>query len=145
MTIRALDHIGIMVEDLDAAKEIFIELGMTLEGESEVQGEWVDKLLGIDGVHTRIAMLGTTDGRGHLELTQAINPPGSPDARVEEQQPIRRLTFTVDDLDESMDKIRARGGELVGEVVQYEDVYRLCYARVPAAGGMLLILSEPLQ
>ncbi|HEY8179756.1 MAG TPA: VOC family protein [Candidatus Limnocylindria bacterium] len=145
MTIRRMDNIGIVVDDLKAAIAFFVELGLELEGETTVEGPSVDRLLGLDGVRSDIAMLRTPDGQGRLELSRFHAPPAStaePNAPMNTLG-IRRIMFAVDDIDGVVAGLRARGSELVGEVVQYEDSYRLCYVRGPE--GILVALAEQLS
>ena len=126
MTIYRMDHAGVVVEDLAAAIAFFVELGLEREGETAVEGEWVDQLVGLDGVRADLAVVRTPDGHGRVEMSTfhtpvatstvssaPVNTPGIP-----------RLTFAVDDVDDVLDRLRAHGAELVGEVAQYEDVYR---------------------
>ena len=145
MTIQRMDHVGIVVDDLAAATAFFVELGLELEGDAPVQSEWVDRVVGLEGVRAQIAMLKTPDGHGRVELAKFHAPPG-PDA--ERQAPanapgIRHLTFAVDDIDAAVAAVRARGGELVGEVENYEDIYRLCYVRGPE--GIIVELAERIR
>ena len=145
MTIQRMDNVLIVVEDLEAAKAFFGELGMELEGETQVEGAWVDSVVGLDGVRADIAMLRTPDGHGVVELTRFHTPPA---VRTEPADPpanalgLRRIMFTVDDLDDVVARLRAHGAELVGEVVQYEGTYRLCYFR--GTEGIIVGLAEQL-
>ena len=146
MTLLRMDNVGVVVEDLEAAKAFFTELGMELEGEASLGGPLVDRLLGLDGVRDDIAMMRMPDGHGRIELTKFHAPMA---ARAEpENAPantlgIRRIMFEVDDIDDVLARLRTHGAELIGEVVQYEDSYRLCYVRGPA--GVLVALAEPLS
>ncbi len=146
MTIKRLDNVLIVVEDLDAAKAFFGELGMELEGETQVEGPWVDSVVGLDGVRADIAMLRTPDGHGRVELTRFHTPPA---VRVEpENAPanalgLRRIMFAVEDLDDVVARLRAHGAELLRGIAQYEDVYRLCFIRGPE--GIIIGLAEPLR
>src|ERR1700684_2832831 len=128
MTIQRMDHVGVVVDDLAAATAFFVELGLELHGEASVEGGWVDRVIGLDGVRARIAMLEAPDGHGRLELTE-FDAPSSRDG--DRRAPantlgIRHLSFAVDDLDDVLARLRARGAELVGEVERYRDSYRLC-------------------
>ncbi len=145
MTIKRLDHISVVVDDLPAAIAFFTVLGMTREGEMPVEGPWVDRVNGLEGVQIDIVMMQTPDGHGRLELTKFRNP------QLVESEPaiappntlgLRSVMFAVDSLDETVARLRANGAELVGEVVQYEDQYRLCYMRGP--GGIIVALAEEL-
>jgi catechol 2,3-dioxygenase-like lactoylglutathione lyase family enzyme len=146
MTIQRMDNVLIVVEDLEAAKAFFGELGMELEGETQVEGPWVDSVVGLDGVRADIAMLRTPDGHGRVELTRFHTPPA---VRAEaENAPanalgLRRIMFTVDDLDDVVARLRTHGAELLREIAQYEDLYRLCFVRGPE--GIIIGLSEPLS
>jgi catechol 2,3-dioxygenase-like lactoylglutathione lyase family enzyme len=134
MTIQRTDHVGFVVEDLAAAIAFFVELGLELEGETSVEGERVDQLVGLDGVRADIAVVRTPDGHGRAELSTFHTPVATgtaPSAPVNTPG-IPRLTFSVDAVDDVLDRLRARGAELVGEVAQYEDIYRCCYVRGPA-------------
>ena len=146
MTIKRLDHISVVVEDLTAAVDFFTTLGMTKEGEAPIEGEWVDRINGIEGIKVEIAMMKTPDGHGQLELTKFHNP------KLVEIEPaiappnalgLRSVMFTVESVDDTVASLRAKGGELIGEVVQYEDKYRLCYMRGPA--GIIVSLAEELS
>ena len=144
MTVLRLDNIAIVVEDLPAAIAFFTELGLTLDGEATVEGPWVDRIVGLDGVHSDIAMMRTPDGHSRLELTRYQSPPaptGGPIAPVNALG-IGRLMFAVDDIDDVLARLQTHGAELVGEIVQYEDAYRLCYLRGPE--GIVIALAEPL-
>jgi catechol 2,3-dioxygenase-like lactoylglutathione lyase family enzyme len=146
VTIKRMDNILIVVEDLEAAKAFFGELGMELEGETQVEGPWVDSVVGLDGVRADIAMLRTPDGHGRVELTRFHTPPA---VRAEaENAPanalgLRRIMFEVDDLDDIVVRLRTHGAELLREIAQYEDIYRLCFVRGPE--GIIIGLSEPLS
>ncbi|HXP37148.1 MAG TPA: VOC family protein [Solirubrobacteraceae bacterium] len=144
MTIQRLDHVGIVVEDLAAATAFFAELGLELQGEGAVEGAWVDRIVALEGVRSDIVMMETPDGHARIELTKFHAPP-SPggDRRSPANAPgIRHLTFAVDDLDATLDRVRAQGAELVGEVERYSDIYRLCYVRGPE--GIIVELAERL-
>jgi catechol 2,3-dioxygenase-like lactoylglutathione lyase family enzyme len=147
MTIKRLDHVSVVVDDLAAAIAFFSELGLELEGEAEVKGEWVDRVNGLEGVQVDIVMMRTPDGHGRLELTKFRNP------ELVEIEPaiappntlgLRSIMFTVESVDETVARMRARfGAELVGEVARYENLYRLCYIRGP--GGIIVALAEELS
>jgi catechol 2,3-dioxygenase-like lactoylglutathione lyase family enzyme len=139
-----MEHVGIVVGDLTAATEFFLALGFELEGEASVEGDWVDRVIGLDGARSNIAMLRTPDGDGRVELTEFQSPParqGDADA-PSNTLGIRHLAFTVDDIDATVEAVRAHGGELVGTLERYRDIYRLCYVRGP--GGIILELAEEL-
>ncbi|CAG7605528.1 hypothetical protein LEUCIP111803_00838 [Leucobacter soli] len=140
-----MDNVGIVVEDLGAAIEFFRELGLELEGRSAVEGEWAGRVTGLGDQRVEIAMMRTPDGYGRLELSRFLEPAVVADHR---QAPVNalgylRVMFAVDDLDETLDRLRAHGAEIVGgEVVRYEDAYRFCYVRGPE--GILIGLAEEL-
>jgi catechol 2,3-dioxygenase-like lactoylglutathione lyase family enzyme len=137
-----MDHVGIVVEDLGAATEFFVELGLELLGEGSVEGRWVDRIVGLDDVRSEIAMLRTPDGDGRLELSKFHSPPaqgGDRDAPANTPG-IRHISFAVEDIDGIVAGLRARGTELVGELERYEDSYRLCYVRGPE--GIIVELAE---
>jgi catechol 2,3-dioxygenase-like lactoylglutathione lyase family enzyme len=142
MAIQRMDHVGIVVEDLEAATAFFLALGLKLQGEASVEGTWVDRVVGLEGVRTDIAMLETPDGHGRVELAKFHAPPSPEGDRNAPANTlgIRHLTFAIDDLDSVVVGVRARGGELVGEVERYRDVYRLCYIRGPE--GIIVELAE---
>jgi catechol 2,3-dioxygenase-like lactoylglutathione lyase family enzyme len=146
MTIQRMDHVSVVVDDLEAAMAFFVELGMELEGEAPVEGRWVDRINGLDGVRVHIAMMRTPDGHGKLELTK-FHTPTPVSAEPENAPPntlgLRSIMFAIDDIDSTVAGLRAHGAELVGEVVQYEDIYRLCYLRGPA--GIIVALAEQLS
>jgi catechol 2,3-dioxygenase-like lactoylglutathione lyase family enzyme len=142
MTIQRMEHVGIVVDDLAAATAFFVELGLELLGEGSVEGRWVDRIVGLDGVRVDQAMVQTPDGHGRLELVKFHSPPiqdGDRDAPANTRG-IRHVAFAVDDIDTVVAGLRARGAELVGEVVRYEDSYRLCYVRGPE--GIIVELAE---
>ena len=146
MTILRMDNVLIVVDDLEAAKAFFVELGMELEGQATVEGPSVDRLVGLDGVRSEIAMMRTADGHGRIELDKFHAPAAvgawPKDAAVNTLG-IRRIMFTVDDIEAVLARLLANGAELVGEVVQYEDQYRLCYVRGPE--GIMVALAEQLR
>lgn len=140
-----MDHVGVVVTDLPAAIAFFVELGLDLEGRSPVEGRWVDRVVGLDDVRADIAFLRTPDGHSAVELSTFRSPVA---ADADPHAPanalgIRHLTFAVDDLDDVLARLRPHGAELVGEVAQYEDVYRLCFVRGPA--GIIIELAEELR
>lgn len=141
-----MDNVGIVVEDLKAAIAFFTALGMELEGEATIEGPWADRTVGLDGVKCDVAMLRTPDNHGRLELSKFHAPPVI--RRTPEPAPVNalgylRVMFAVDDIDDTVARLQAMGGELVGEIVRYEDVYRLCYMRGPE--GILVGLAEQLS
>ena len=144
MTLKRMDNIGIVVESLDAVIPFFVELGLRLEGRATIEGEWAGRVTGLGDQRVEMAMLVTPDGHSRLELSRFLTPPVVADHR---NAPVNslgylRVMFTVDDIDETLVRLRGRGAQLVGEVVQYEDAYRLCYLRGPE--GILIGLAEPL-
>ena len=146
MTIQRMDNVLIVVEDLEAAKAFFAELGMQLEGQMQVEGPWVDNVVGLDGVRADIAMLRTPDGHGRVELTRFHSPPAvraEPENAPANALGLRRIMFAVDDLDDVVARLRAHGAELLREIAQYEDAYRLCYVRGPE--GIIIGLAEQLS
>lgn len=145
MTVYRMDHVGFVVEDLAAAIAFFVELGLELEGEASVGGEWVDQLVGLDGVRADLAFVRTPDGHSRVELSTFHAPVATSTApRAPVNTPgIPRLTFAVDAVDDVLDRLRAHGAELVGEVAQYENFYRYCYVRGPE--GVIIGLVEKLD
>jgi len=140
-----MHNVGIVVDDLKAAIAFFAELGLELEGEMTVEGQWVDRIVALNGVRSDIAMMRTPDGHSRLELTKFQRPTAT---SVELNAPvntlgIRRIMFAVEDIKEVLTRLQAHGAELVGEIVQYEDIYLLCYVRGPE--GILIALAEPLR
>ena len=142
MTIQRMDHVGIVFDDLASAKAFFVELGLKLQGEGWVEGGWVDRVVGLEGVRAEIAMLETPNGHGRLELTKFHAPPGpGGDRHAPANTPgLRHLAFAVDDIDALLAGLRAHGAELVGEAENYKDIYRLCYVRGPE--GIIVELAE---
>jgi catechol 2,3-dioxygenase-like lactoylglutathione lyase family enzyme len=145
MAIQRMDHVSVVVDDLEAATAFFGELGMELEGEAPIEGRWVDRINGLDDVRVDIAMMRTPDGHGRVELTK-FRTPKAISAQPENAPPntlgIRSIMFAVDDIEDVVARLRTHGGELVGELEQYENIYRLCYVRGPA--GIIVALAEQL-
>ncbi|HTV68522.1 MAG TPA: VOC family protein [Rhizobiaceae bacterium] len=144
MAIKRMDNVGIVVEDLGAVVDFFRELGLELEGQGTIEGEWAGRVTGLGDQHVEVAMMRTPDGHSRLELSRFIRPPVVADHR---KAPVNalgylRVMFAVDDLDELLERLRKHGAELVGEVVNYQDVYRLCYIRGPE--GLLIGLAQQL-
>ena len=144
MTVERMDNVGIVVEDLDAAIGFFTELGLEREGRAHVQGDWADGVTGVRGMRVEIAMMRTPDGHSRLELSRFLAPPVVADHRSAPVNALGylRVMFTVDDIDETLERLRQRGARLAGEVVDYKDVYRLCYIRGPE--GHLIGLAQEL-
>jgi catechol 2,3-dioxygenase-like lactoylglutathione lyase family enzyme len=144
MAVQRMGHVGIVVDDLPAAIEFFVELGLELQSEWSIEGRSVDRIVGLEGVRADNAMLQTPDGTGRLELTKFYSPshPGGDRNPPANAPGIRHVLFTVDDIDAAVAGLQARGTELVGEVVSYEKVYRLCYVRGPE--GIIVELAERL-
>ena len=145
MTVKRMDNVGIVVESLDAAIAFFSELGLTLEGRAMIEGEWAGRVTGLGSQRVEIAMLVTPDGHSRLELSRFLNPPVVADHR---NAPVNalgylRVMFAVDNLDETLARLRQHGAQLVGDVVQYQTSYRLCYIRGPE--GLLIGLAEELK
>jgi catechol 2,3-dioxygenase-like lactoylglutathione lyase family enzyme len=142
MAILRMEHIGIVVDDLAAAVEFFVELGLELQGEGLVEGRWVDRVVGLKGVRADIAMLQTPDGHGRLELTKFHTPVSQGgDKHAPANTPgIRHIAFAVEDIENIVARLRAQGFGLVGELERYEDSYRLCYVRGPE--GIIVELAE---
>ena len=146
MTIQRMDHVSVVVDDLAAAIAFFVELGMELEGQALVEGSAVDRVNALDGVRVDIAMMRTPDGHGRLELTKFHTPTAvraEPENALGNTLGLRSVMFAVDDIDAAVAGLRALGAELVGEVAQYEDSYRLCYVRGPE--GIIVALAEQLS
>jgi catechol 2,3-dioxygenase-like lactoylglutathione lyase family enzyme len=144
MALTRMDNVGIVVESLDTAIAFFVELGMRLEGRATIEGEWAGRVTGLGLQHVEIAMLATPDGHSRLELSGFLTPPVVADHR---NAPVNalgylRVMFAVDDIDDTLTRLRTHGAQLVGDVVQYEDSYRLCYIRGPE--GLLIGLAEQL-
>jgi catechol 2,3-dioxygenase-like lactoylglutathione lyase family enzyme len=144
MTVKRMDNVGIVVEDLDAAVEFFTELGLELEGRAPVEGRWADGVTGLRDMRVEIAMIRTPDGRSRLELSRFLAPAVVADHRTAPVNALGylRAMFTVEDLDDTLRRLGERGAKIVGEVAQYEDIYRLCYIRGPE--GVLIGLAQQL-
>ena len=145
MTVKRMDNVGIVVEDLDAAIEFFTELGLDLEGRAPIEGNWADGVTGLRNMRVEIAMMRTPDGHSRLEMSRFLAPLVVADHR---NAPVNalgylRVMFTVDDIGDTLERLRKRGAQLVGEVVQYQNAYRLCYIRGPE--GLLIGLAEELS
>jgi len=146
MTIKRLDHVSVVVDDLPAAIAFFTALGMTIEGRAPIEGPWVDRVNAIRDVQVDIVMLRTPDGHGRLELTKFRHPPLvaiEPAVAPPNALGLRSVMFAVESVDDAIARLRAHGGELIGETVQYQDIYRLCYLRGPA--GIIVALAEELR
>jgi len=146
MSLLRMDNVLIVVDDLEAATAFFVEIGMELEGEAPVEGLWVDRVVGLDDVRQHVAMLRTPDGHGRLELTKFHNPTvvtAEPKNAPVNTLGIRRIMFAVDDIEDVLARLRTHGADLVGELEQYEDSYRLCYVRGPE--GIIIALAEQLS
>jgi catechol 2,3-dioxygenase-like lactoylglutathione lyase family enzyme len=144
MALKRMDNVGIVVDDLDATIAFFRELGLDLEGRTTIEGEWAGRITGLGDQCVEIAMMRTPDGHSRLELSRFLRPPAVADHR---NAPVNalgylRAMFTVDDIDDTLERLCKRGAQLVGEVVQYKDVYRLCYIRGPE--GLLIGLAQEL-
>ena len=145
MALKRMDNIGIVVDDLAATIDFFRELGLELEGRTTIEGEWAGRVTGLGDQRVEIAMMRTPDGHGRLELSRFLTPPVVADHR---NAPVNalgylRVMFAVDDIDDTLERLRKRGAQLVGEVVRYEDAYRLCYIRGPE--GLLIGLAQELS
>lgn len=144
MALKRMDNVGIVVEDLAAAIDFFRELGLELEGQGTIDGEWAGRVTGLVDQHVEIAMMRTPDGHSRLELSRFLRPDIIADHRSAPVNALGylRAMFTVDDIDDTLERLRRRGAQLVGEVVQYKDAYRLCYIRGPE--GLLIGLAQEL-
>lgn len=145
MTVKRMDNVGIVLEDLDAAIEFFIELGLRLEGRAMVEGDWAGRITGLGTQRVEVAMMVTPDGHSRLEISRFLDPPVVADHR---NAPVNalgylRVMFAVENLDDTLERLGKRGAQLVGEVVQYEEMYRLCYIRGPE--GILIGLAQQLE
>jgi catechol 2,3-dioxygenase-like lactoylglutathione lyase family enzyme len=146
MTLKRMDNVLIVVEDLEAAKALFAELGMELEGEATNEGPWVGRVIGLEDVRCDLAMMRTPDGHGRIELAMFHTPRAiraEPENAPTNTLGLRRIMFAVEDVDEVVARLRRHGAELVGEIAQYEDVYRLCFVRAPE--GFIIGLAEQLS
>jgi catechol 2,3-dioxygenase-like lactoylglutathione lyase family enzyme len=147
MTLQRMDNVLIVVDDLEAAKAFFAELGMELEGETQLEGPWVGSVVGLNDVRADIAMMRTPDGHSRVELSKFHTPPAvraEPESAPANALGIRRIMFAVDDIDDVVARLRSQhGAELVGEIAQYEDIYRLCFLRGPE--GIIIGLAEQLS
>jgi catechol 2,3-dioxygenase-like lactoylglutathione lyase family enzyme len=146
MTLLRMDNVLIVVDDLKAAIAFFTELGLELEGETTVEGRWVDRVVGLDGVRSDIALMRTPDGHGRVELTKFHTPTAvraEPEDAPVNTLGIRRIMFAVEDIEDVLARLRAHGAELIGEVAQYKDMYRLCYLRGPE--GIIVALAQQLS
>lgn len=144
MAIKRMDNVGIVVDDLEAAIDFFRDLGLELEGRGDIEGDWAGQVTGLGDQHVEVAMMRTPDGHSRLELSRFLRPPVVEDHR---NAPVNalgylRVMFAVDDIEETVERLRRRGAELVGDIVDYKDVYRLCYIRGP--GGLLIGLAQEL-
>lgn len=146
MTLQRMDNVLIVVDDLEAAKAFFVDLGMELEGQTTVEGRWVDLVVGLENVRSEIVMMRTPDGHGRVELDKFHAPAA---VRTEPKNTpvntlgIRRIMFAVDHIEDVLARLRAHGAELIGEIAPYEDMYRLCYIRGPE--GIIVALTEQLR
>lgn len=144
MAVKRMDNVGIVVENLDGAIDFFRELGLELEGRATIEGEWAGRVTGLADQHVEIAMMRTPDGHSRLELSRFLAPPVVADHR---NAPVNalgylRVMFAVEDIDDTLERVRKRGAQLVGDLVQYQDAYRLCYIRGPE--GLLIGLAQEL-
>ena len=145
MALKRMDNVGIVVDSLDDAVAFFTELGLQLEGRTMIEGDWSGRVTGVHGQRVEVAMMRMPDGHGRLELSRFLAPPVVADHRNDPVNALGylRVMFAVDDIDETLQKLRKRGAQLVGEVVQYKDTYRLCYIRGPE--GLLIGLAQELR
>jgi catechol 2,3-dioxygenase-like lactoylglutathione lyase family enzyme len=146
MAIVRMDNVAIVVEDLDAAVAFFAELGMELEDRAQIEGLFADQTVGLDGIRSEIAMMRIPGGHGRLELTRYVRPaanPTDPASLPPNTLGLHRVMFAVDDIDDTIDRLRGHGGEVLGQVANYEDVYRLCYMRGPS--GIIVGLAEEIS
>jgi catechol 2,3-dioxygenase-like lactoylglutathione lyase family enzyme len=145
MAIKRMDHVSVIVDDLEAAKAFFVELGMEVEGQAVVSGDWVDRVNALEGVEVEMAMLRTTDGHNKIELTAFRSPTAS---TAEPSAPVntigyRTVMFEVDDIRDTVERMRSHGAELVGEIAQFEQMYLICYLRGPS--GIIVALAEDIS
>ena len=145
MAVQRMDNVGIVVEDLDATIEFFTDLGLTLEGRTFVEGEWAGRVTGLGNQRVEVAMMVTPDGHSRLEISRFLDPEVIADHRTAPVNALGylRVMFAVDDLDHTLRRLGSRGAKIVGDVVQYEDIYRLCYIRGPE--GLLIGLAQQLE
>jgi catechol 2,3-dioxygenase-like lactoylglutathione lyase family enzyme len=145
MALKRMDNIGIVVDDLGGTIDFFRELGLALEGRATIEGEWAGRVTGLGNQRVEIAMMRTPDGHGRLELSRFLTPPAIEDHRSAPVNALGylRVMFAVDDIDDTLERLHKRGAQLVGEIVQYEDRYRLCYIRGPE--GLLIGLAQELK
>ena len=145
MALKRMDNVGIVVDDLEVAIDFFRELGLALEGRGTIEGEWAGRVTGLGDQTVEVAMMRTPDGHSRLELSRFLAPPTVEDHRTAPVNSLGylRVMFAVDDIDETLERLRTRGAQLVGEVVQYKDAYRLCYIRGPE--GLLIGLAQELN
>jgi catechol 2,3-dioxygenase-like lactoylglutathione lyase family enzyme len=146
MTVQRMDNVGIVVDDLAAAIAFFVELGLEREGKAQVEGRWADRVVGLDGVRVEVAMMRTPDGHSRLELMKFHRPTAvsaEPKNAPANTLGIRRIMFAVEDIEDVVARLHAHGAELVGELAQYEDKYRLCYVR--GSEGIIVALAEQLS
>ena len=146
MTLQRMDNVLIVVEDMEAVKAFFAELGMELEGEATVEGPWVDSTVGLNGVRADIAMMRAPDGQGRVELTKFHTPPAvtaEPENAPANTLGLRRIMFAVKDIDDVVARLRNHGAELLGDIARYEDIYRLCFLRGPE--GIIIGVAEQLN
>ena len=144
--IQRMDNVLIVVDDLEAATAFFAEIGLELVGETTVEGPWADQTVGLEGVRADIAMMRTPDGHGQVELSRFHSPPAvraEPESAPANALGMRRIMFAVDDIDDVVARLRSHGAELVGEIAQYEEIYRLCFLRGPE--GIIIGLAEQLS
>ncbi|QJW36573.1 VOC family protein [Cellulosimicrobium protaetiae] len=145
MALQRLDNVAVVVDDLDAAVAFFAELGMELEGRTTIEGRWAERVVGLDGLRSEIAMMRVSDGPGRLELTR-YHAPTPLDLGLGTAPPnvlgLHRVMFAVDDIDDTVERLGSHGGEVLGEIVRYEDAYRLCYLRGP--GGIIVGIAQQL-
>ena len=145
MAVKRMDNMGVVVDDLDATVDFFVELGLELEGRGAIEGPWAGRVTGLGDQQVEVAMMRTPDGHGRLELSRFLRPPVVADHR---NAPVNalgylRVMFAVDDIDDTVERLRKHGAQLVGDVVEYEDTYRLCYIRGPE--GLLIGLAQELS
>ena len=146
MTLKRMDNVLIVVEDLEAVKAFFVELGMELEGETTVEGPWADRVVGLNDVRADIAMMRTPDGHGRVELSKFHTPPAvraEPEDAPSNALGMRRIMFAVDDIDDVVARLRGHGAELLDEIAQFEDLYRLCFLRGPE--GIIIGVAQQLR